>query len=149
MRGQAHAPKMPETMTVIETRAMAVVDMCNSVLANSTAVPLTVAMASLSKNQEMRKRTICFSCTAILIVFQRDFQAKKMYESHARPNILPFPLREAGSGGPGRCRNHSAAGNVKRAHHIPTTKRIIRMGIVLDWTWSAFEQIRRIPIDRI
>lgn len=65
-------------MTVMEMSAMAVVDICSSVLAKRTAVPLTVAMASERRNYDIRNSTICFNCTAILMVFQRLFQAKEI-----------------------------------------------------------------------
>lgn len=76
MRGQAKAPMMPEPMEVMDKRAMAIVLMCSSVFAKSTAVPEIVATASERRNQEMRKMRVWRRRTAFLRVAQKLLREK-------------------------------------------------------------------------
>lgn len=75
--GQTKAPAMPELVAVMDKSAMETVPICSSVRANKIAVPETVAMASDSKNQEMRKITAWRSFAAILMVFHTETQANE------------------------------------------------------------------------
>jgi hypothetical protein len=59
-------------MDVMESSAIAIVPMCSSVRANSTAVPAIVATASESKNQEQRKMTVCWRLMARRSVRQNE-----------------------------------------------------------------------------
>ena len=55
-RGQKSAPSTPVRVAMTLMKARALRGMPSSVLANSTAVPDTVASASESRNQASRKR---------------------------------------------------------------------------------------------
>lgn len=146
MRGQRKAPAIPDTVAVIERRAIATVPNFNSVRANRIAVPETVAMASERRNQARRKRTICRSLKAVFMVWKREVQAKRVYL------YIPW-IREVeavceGSGGPGRERSQREEGMVKVNQHVPTMKRTKRSGSVEEMV-LLFDKVKRRRIERI
>jgi hypothetical protein len=111
--GQIEAPAIPDAVAVMERMAMGTVPMRSSVRAKRIAVPETVAMASESRNQAMRKMTAWRSLAATFMVFQSETQAKDVYARQER--ILP-PEIPVLRGGPGRSLSHFEAGIVKTNH---------------------------------
>jgi hypothetical protein len=128
--GQKKAPAMPDDVAVMERIAIGTVPIFNSVRANRIAVPETVATASESMNQAIRKMTICRSLTATLTVFHTEPHANTRYANMVwnREGLVSAVVR----GGPGRGRIHSETGIVKQNHQSPTMNRTIRRGSVDD-----------------
>lgn len=126
--GHTKAPAIPDDVTVMERSAIATVPILSSVRANKIAVPETVATASESRNQAMRKMTACLSFSATLMVFQRERHAKEIYARQERSFDVPeIPVLR---GGPGRSRSQSEDGIVNANHQTPTRKRTRRRGSV-------------------
>ena len=128
MMGQKKAPAIPDPVAVMESRAMATVPIFSSVRANRIAVPETVATASDSRNQAMRKITIWRSLMETLTVFQTELQANVRYARIVR-NRESLEI-EVVKGGPGRVRSHFEEGIVNANHHTPTRNRTMRRGSV-------------------
>lgn len=76
MRGQAKAPTIPEPIDVMDKRAMAMVPMCSSVRAKSTAVPEMVATASERRNHAIRNRIVWRRRIALRNVLQNERREK-------------------------------------------------------------------------
>ena len=137
-----NAPKTPDNVAITFISATAGAAMCNSVLAKSTAVPLTVAMPSLSKNHAAKKRITSFKCRARSTVLPSDCHAYMTYPVQLR---TCFPSLVNARGGPGRGRSHIAAGMVNNIHHSPTTKRTIRSARLFERLTYLIPRIIRIP----
>lgn len=71
-RGHAKAPTIPDPIDVMDRSAMAMVPMCSSVRAKSTAVPEIVATASERRNHDSRKRTVWRRRIALRNVLQNE-----------------------------------------------------------------------------
>jgi hypothetical protein len=108
------------------------------------AVPETVAMESERRNHAARKRIICFSFRAILMVSNRLFQANAVYDITERN--LDCEEFLVGREGPGRERSQREDGMVKANHHTPTRKRTSRSGRVEDMAFT-FERLKSSIMD--
>ena len=73
--GHKKAPAIPDIVDVMDSKATAIVPICNSVRANIMAVSDTVATASDKRNQAMRYTQQFRSFKAVLRVFQSELQA--------------------------------------------------------------------------
>lgn len=72
--GQRKAPSNPATVTRTDIKARRSGGMWSVVFAYNILTPLTVAMASLSRNQARRKRRMSGSWGVRRMVRQRDIQ---------------------------------------------------------------------------
>ena len=139
--GQRNAPAIPESVAVIERRAMGMVDICSSVRAKRIAVPLTVAMASDSKNHAMRKTQVCRSFAAVQMVRHNEPHAKARYCIHWGMRVRQGAvMRRAG---PGRVRSQRAPGRERAAQLRPTRRRTQRSGVDSDLKSTFFRKTKR------
>src|SRR5690606_36383169 len=90
-----------------------------TVFAKRTAVPLTVATPSLTKNHAARKSMTSFSCLALMNVFQSPRHEYAIYAHMPLSLLPPDALGTRGSGGPGLGLIQSAVGMVKTNHQRP------------------------------
>lgn len=126
MNAHVKAPSTPDVVAITLMRPKDVASMRSCVLAYKTAVPETVAIASDNKNHAAKNKTMSLRRRASFMVRHKDAQAYQIYRTHVRSSLGSLGLCER-NGGPGRGRNHIAAGIVKMNHQAPiinnTTRR--------------------------